>query len=257
MSTAYTATPTPKIDLHPIDPAKVIVPPFPTKAARLAWVRQQLAADPAWAAYALLAVYARQTANEQQAEQTEEDNGVGFTGTDAEFLTSLAKQVEKYGRLSTKQIALMQKRMAKYASQTTDAMTAAGTAWVIDKKVAKGKPVAADEDDNDDGEVEEEAIVAHLHAAEAMPATPTLFAPATPAAATVPTPAVPDWAVWKAVMNAREIEDLKAAVTPHVTAAEKFTQDVWETVSAKGYWSEKQARVLAIGCAKAAANVGK
>jgi hypothetical protein len=99
---------------------------FPTQAARLAWFREQLATQAKWAIRAMELVYANQTKAEQTAEQTTEDNGVGFTGLDGKILASFAKQVlrwrdEKEHKypcpLSPKQMALVYKKMPKYAKQ--------------------------------------------------------------------------------------------------------------------------------------------
>jgi hypothetical protein len=42
---------------------------------------------------------------------------VGFTGADGEFLTSLAKQLQKKGYLSPKQMTFVFKKMPKYWKQ--------------------------------------------------------------------------------------------------------------------------------------------
>lgn len=65
----------------------------------------------------VLAIYAYQTAVEQSAEATCQDNGVGFNGADAPILSSFAKQLQKGRTLSAKQIAIARKRMTKYAGQ--------------------------------------------------------------------------------------------------------------------------------------------
>ena len=72
---------------------------------------------------AIVAVYRRQTASEQKCEHTTETNGVGFSKFDAEFLTSLAKQIilnKQLGRdtlLSPKQISRGRKAVLKYSKQ--------------------------------------------------------------------------------------------------------------------------------------------
>lgn len=100
---------------------------FPTKAARLAHVRSELGTKPKWAVRALTVVYQGQTQSEQVRSTTIEENGVGFTAFDAEILTSFAQQVERWERadptrryatpLSEKQMALLFKRIPKYAGQ--------------------------------------------------------------------------------------------------------------------------------------------
>jgi hypothetical protein len=74
---------------------------------------------------ALLAMWARQTADEQNARATGHQNGIGFNSTDAELLSSFAEQVEKRrasGRpagqcLSEKQLLWARKKLQKYGRQ--------------------------------------------------------------------------------------------------------------------------------------------
>lgn len=91
-------------------------------------IRHNLERSDKWLVRGLLAIYARQTADERMAGSTHHDNGRGFTGSDARILASLAKQVEMWqltppsGRqyaspLSPKQLAIVRVRMAKYARQ--------------------------------------------------------------------------------------------------------------------------------------------
>jgi hypothetical protein len=67
----------------------------------------------------LVVIYSLQTEDEKKAEETSEHNGVGFSGVDAKFLSSLAKQVMVKGRLSEKQMLHARKKMMKYAGQLT------------------------------------------------------------------------------------------------------------------------------------------
>jgi hypothetical protein len=90
----------------------------PTKTLVLAFVRQQLSLSPVWAVKALVRIFQEnQTASEQAAGVTEVDNGIGFTGCDAAFLSSLAQGYLRYGRLSDKQLAFVLRKMPKYAKQ--------------------------------------------------------------------------------------------------------------------------------------------
>jgi hypothetical protein len=80
---------------------------------------------------AILALYALQTQSEQNADMTEERNGVGFGAFDAEIFSSFARQIaaNKYNnpngqRLSAKQFAIARKesksgtmKIARYAGQ--------------------------------------------------------------------------------------------------------------------------------------------
>jgi membrane-bound lytic murein transglycosylase len=89
-----------------------------TKKNTLAFVRQQLATNEAWALKALVRIFKEnQTSSEQSMEATTDDNGIGFTGTDGHFLTSLAKQYISRGKLSDKQMVHVMKKMPKYARQ--------------------------------------------------------------------------------------------------------------------------------------------
>ena len=62
---------------------------------------------------ALLVLLDRQTFDEQEQGDTKYNNGIGFTGVDAEFMTSLAMRVRRGYPLSPKQLACMQKTNAK------------------------------------------------------------------------------------------------------------------------------------------------
>ncbi len=88
-----------------------------TKKARIAHIKEQLATDPRWAVRGLLRIYEGQTAEEQNSEHTIDANGVGFNGVDAEIMSSFAKQVLKGRTLSPKQMAIVFKKIPKYAKQ--------------------------------------------------------------------------------------------------------------------------------------------
>lgn len=66
---------------------------------------------------ALLTIYENQTSDERSYGATAYKNKVGFTGLDAPFLTSLARQLLDRGRLTDKQNRALQKTMPKYAKQ--------------------------------------------------------------------------------------------------------------------------------------------
>lgn len=88
-----------------------------TQQRKKEFLKEKLGKDPRWAKHALLKIFEFQTAEEQESEHTYFHNGVGFTGADGEILTSFAKQLQKYGRLSEKQMALLFKKMPKYWKQ--------------------------------------------------------------------------------------------------------------------------------------------
>lgn len=82
------------------------------------FVKNQLATNKVWALKALVRIYQEnQTVDEQSAKVTSHDNGIGFTGVDAGFLSSLAEQYLKRGRLSDKQMVFVFKKMPKYHNQ--------------------------------------------------------------------------------------------------------------------------------------------
>ena len=66
---------------------------------------------------ALLQIYARQTEAEQRHKNTEEDNGVGFSGVDGQFLSDVAERYKRYPKLSEKQLAIVRRKMLKYWKQ--------------------------------------------------------------------------------------------------------------------------------------------
>lgn len=90
----------------------------PTLKNKEIFIKSKLSTDKNWAIKALIRIFKEnQTADEQTREVTNEDNGYGFTGTDAEFLSSLAKQFIAKGFLSDKQTAHVFKKIPKYWRQ--------------------------------------------------------------------------------------------------------------------------------------------
>lgn len=82
-------------------------------------IKEKLLEDDHWVARAVLALYDRQEADEQEMEYTSKKNFVGFNAFDAKFLSSLAKQYKKKGFLTRKQIDTARKHITKYAKQLT------------------------------------------------------------------------------------------------------------------------------------------
>lgn len=66
---------------------------------------------------ALLKLYALQTADEQQIEETKHKNGVGFSACHADILTSFSKQLLSRRFLSKKQIVIVRKILPHYRKQ--------------------------------------------------------------------------------------------------------------------------------------------
>lgn len=88
-----------------------------TKAELVQGLKNQIARDNNQAVKALLTIYRNQTYEEQTVQETIEDNGIGFNGTDAEFCSSLAENYLTFHRLSDKQYSSLRKVMQKYAGQ--------------------------------------------------------------------------------------------------------------------------------------------
>jgi hypothetical protein len=65
----------------------------------------------------LMAVYANQTADEQETNTTTESNGQGFNAQDASFGTSLAERFIKGIPFTEKQMASLIKMLRKYSRQ--------------------------------------------------------------------------------------------------------------------------------------------
>ena len=80
-------------------------------------LRQRLAHNDRWALRALVRIYQNQTDDERSREATIERNGIGFTGPDAEIMTSFARQYQRRGCLSAKQMIILRRRMPAYARQ--------------------------------------------------------------------------------------------------------------------------------------------
>ena len=89
-----------------------------TQKLLTAYVRYQLANNPAWAIRALVRIHAEnQTPSERAMGATVEDNGIGFSGADAEFLSSLAQSFARYGNLTAKQTTFVLRIMPRYSRQ--------------------------------------------------------------------------------------------------------------------------------------------
>lgn len=73
-----------------------------------------------WVERGLITLYNRQTATERQCKGTVSDNGIGFSGADAEFGTSLAEWVLKGRKLSEKQMKYARRIVRKYSGQLVE-----------------------------------------------------------------------------------------------------------------------------------------
>ena len=88
-----------------------------TKKELQEYLKGRLATDKDWALRALLLVVEFQSDVEYEMERTKFRNGMGFNSSDGEILTSIAKQYQKKGWISDKQLFLVQKRIPKYWEQ--------------------------------------------------------------------------------------------------------------------------------------------
>ena len=88
---------------------------------------------------AVVQLYRRQTQEEQATHATKVNNGVGFTGLDAEFLSSLAESAMKYGQLTPKQRAIARTRVKKYWRQLLSIVQARFGPDTVSFKVPKAR----------------------------------------------------------------------------------------------------------------------
>lgn len=66
---------------------------------------------------ALLVIHSKQTQYEKSAQHTTEANGVGFGAFDAEFLSSLADKLTRFGCLTERQIEAARPKLRRYWKQ--------------------------------------------------------------------------------------------------------------------------------------------
>lgn len=103
-----------------------LVQKITSKAQLVSMLKTQLATRPQQAIKGLMRIYANQTEGEQSSGIVISNNGIGFVHVDSEILTSFAKQFEERGSLSEKQLAILYKKMPKYAGQLINAAIAEG-----------------------------------------------------------------------------------------------------------------------------------
>lgn len=82
-------------------------------------IREKLVAgNRMWIERAVKVIFEKnQTADEQSAENTRHNNGIGFNGVDGAIMSSFAKQLLKGRHLSAKQFVIAQKKIVKYSKQ--------------------------------------------------------------------------------------------------------------------------------------------
>ena len=84
------------------------------------FVKHMLSTDKDWALRALVKIYEKQTATEKTLGAAMNQNGVGFSGVDAEFLGGMAQYYIRRGQLTDKQLSWVMKKMHKYHGQIID-----------------------------------------------------------------------------------------------------------------------------------------
>lgn len=81
------------------------------------YLRHKLSTSDAWALRCLDVIYDNQTPMEQTTGDCVVDNGIGFTGADAEILTGFKLFQQRGYPLSEKQMAILRKKAPKYWKQ--------------------------------------------------------------------------------------------------------------------------------------------
>lgn len=109
----------PRAEVIEVKPLKLPKAEFQalSRAKQVSYVKQMLENNDTWLLKGLVRIYERQTATEKCADQTQDQNGVGFGAFDAEFLSSSAKRALSGYPLSTKHLTAIRKAMKKYAGQ--------------------------------------------------------------------------------------------------------------------------------------------
>ncbi len=91
----------------------------PDKVWKKEEIRDMLATNDKAVLRAIKVLYMLQTDDEKTTDTTKYHNKVGLSAVDAVFISSLARQLERQGRLSPKQILYARKALLKYAGQLT------------------------------------------------------------------------------------------------------------------------------------------
>lgn len=118
-------------------PAKYATPAKDTKAAKKAAMQAYVeAANPAQLVEMLIVIFNRQTDSEQEMNSTSDANSRGFSGFDADILSSICKRRMVSKILSEKEEPLVRRKMLRYAVQLDGAMRAGEWTPTVDMAVA-------------------------------------------------------------------------------------------------------------------------
>jgi hypothetical protein len=80
-------------------------------------IKKGILTNDVWLYHAINRIYSFQTSEEQFGEETVERNGKGFNSCHAGIMSSMAKGLKKYGRLTPGQKETAREIMVKYAGQ--------------------------------------------------------------------------------------------------------------------------------------------
>jgi hypothetical protein len=80
-------------------------------------IREKLETDIRWLERAVVAIWDRQTTDEQLAETTKHHNARGFSAPDARYLSYVTMWIKAGNRLSKGHVERVRNRMLKYAGQ--------------------------------------------------------------------------------------------------------------------------------------------
>lgn len=80
-------------------------------------IKENITKDDKWMERGLVAIFNKQTADEQSSEATKHYNNIGFNKVDSKFMSSVAKFFIVNGYLSPKQKVVVRKKLLKYSSQ--------------------------------------------------------------------------------------------------------------------------------------------
>ena len=100
------------------------------------YMKTQLAKNADWAVKGMLKIYERQTADEKASEETCHVNDIGFSGCDANILSSFSKQFLTKSYLSEKQLVFVFKKMPKYWAQLWSLISAEKQEAIVSKLLA-------------------------------------------------------------------------------------------------------------------------
>lgn len=114
------------------------------------WTKEEISAklqtSDAWVVRAVIAIYERQTEDEQVSMTTNHHNSVGFNGVDAEIMSSFAQQAKRRGSLSPKQLVIARRKIMKYAGQLAAIANEANDHRAADEKWSKETAIMVQHD---------------------------------------------------------------------------------------------------------------